>query len=237
MSAAVLSAGKTPPDVPIDLWLGPQTQGLTPDGGTAIYNNVMADYIDGLQNVTAVIQGGGNFRFLTQSSTRQPVQRTVDVNFGAQAPNAQIPFFPTGASEDQVNILEAMLGYPIGTTTADIASLHPTQSTAKLVRWGWQADGYYYRLGYGSDFDRDGVPDTPPVIVTCVEPSDDLSAPCTKWTMAPAAAAGFHTEAGDNVADGTAVYWRAKVLKGGNEGSPELIGYYVMPFSETFTRK
>jgi hypothetical protein len=55
--------------------------------------------------------------------------------------------------------------------------------------------------------------------------------------MAPAAAAGYQTEAGTNVPDGTAVYWRARILKGGNEGDPELIGYYVMPFSETFTRK
>ena len=125
----------------------------------------------------------------------------------------------------------------MGAATAAVASLHPGQSTQKLVRWEWEADGYSYRLGYGSDFDRDGVPDAPPAMVTCIEPPGQPTASCTKWTMAPAAAAGYQTEAGANVPDGTAVYWRAKILKGGNEGDPELIGYYVMPFSETFTRK
>ena len=128
----------------------------------AFANGVYADYIDGLQNVPAIIQGGGNFRFSTQSNARQAAQRSVDVNFGSQTPNPEIPFFSNRTSEQRVNILKAMLGYPLGTATAAaIASLHTGQSTQKLVRWEREADGYGYRLGYGSDFDRDGVPDAP----------------------------------------------------------------------------
>ena len=238
LSAAVISAAKTPPDIPINLWLASDGQALTSDGQQAFANGVWADYIDGLQNVLATIQGGGNFRFSTESNTRQPLQRLVDVNFGSQTPNPNIPFFSTGLSDQRVNTVQSMLGYPLGSNTAAVAGLHPGQSTQKLVRWDWEeADGYSYRLGYGSDFDRDGVPDSPPVIVSCIEPAGQPTAPCTKWSMAPAAAAGYQTEAGANITDGTAVYWRAQILKGGNEGPPELIGYYVMPFSETFTRK
>ena len=238
LSAVALSAGRTPPDIPINLWFGSSTQGLTSDGGTVFYNNVQADYIDGQQNVSAVIQGGGNFRLLTQSNTRQPVQRFVDINFGSQTANAMIPFFPSGLSDERVNVVQAVVGFPLGSATTAIADLHPMGSTMKIVRWNWdESDGYSYHLGYGSDVDRDGVPDSPPVVVNCVEPANDATAACAKWTMAPVSGWSSPTEAGNPAPDGTAVYWRTKILKGGNEGSPQLIGYYVMPFSETFTRK
>ena len=236
LTVAVVDAGKTPPDIPINLWLAADGQAVTSDGQQVFANGVWADYVDGLQNVLAIIQGGGNFRFSTQSNTRQAAQRSVDVNFGSQTPNPQIPFFPNGLSEQRVNITEPMHGFPLGTETAAVATLHPGQSTLKLVRWDWEADGYAYHLGYGTDYNVNNIPDSPPVSVNCIAPQGQPTAACTKWTLTPVAAAGYSTDAGTNVANGTAIFWRAKVLKNG-EASPEFIGYYVMPFSETFTRK
>lgn len=234
---AGLRAGKTSPDVPVNLWFD-QTQALTSDGLLATANGVTADYINGLQNVLAVIQGSGNSRFATQNDTRQPATRSLCVDFGTQIANGSVPF-GNGASRQCVNVLQSMLGYPIGAATVSIQSLHYGQSVQKLARWAWTDAGYSYRLGYGSDYNRNGVPDSPPVTVTSVEPQDAAAA-CTKWVMTPAVASAYATESSGNVLDpsattGTAVFWRAALLPGGNEGAPELLGYYAMPFSATFT--
>ena len=64
VSVASLTAGKTPPDIPINLWFDNTVgQGLTADDMTAGASGVIADYIDGLQNVLAVIQGSENSSF------------------------------------------------------------------------------------------------------------------------------------------------------------------------------
>jgi hypothetical protein len=42
--------------------------------------------------------------------------------------------------------------------------------------------------------------------------------------------------ASSSTAAGTAAFYRAKILKN-REGTAELLGYYVMPFTQTFTRQ
>ena len=234
VSASGLTAGKTPPDIPINLWFDNTLgQGLTSDNLTAGANGVVADYIDGLQNVLAIIQGGGNFRFSTEDNTRQAIQRSLCVDFGTQYPGA-LPF-GNGGSYQCVNILQAMIGY--GTTTSAIATLHPGQFVTKLVRFTWEDAGYYYRLGYGTDMNGNGVPDSPPVTVTCVEPQNQPIAACTKWVLTPLPdAAGHYDSFSSSTSTGTAAFYRARILKNG-EGAGELLGYYLMPFTQTFTRK
>lgn len=233
LSAAGLRAGKTPPDIPINLWFDNSLgQGLTSDHLTASANGVIADYIDGLQNVLAIIQGGGNFRFSTQDNTRQATPRSLCVDFGTQYSGA-LPF-GTGSSYQCVNILEAMLSF--GTSSA-IASLHPGESVQKLVRFQWEDGGYYYRLGYGSDMNANALPDTPPVVVTCVEPHGQPTASCTQWRLTPLAdPSGSYESSSTSTVTGTAAFYRARILKNG-DGPGELLGYYAMPFTQTFTRK
>ena len=231
LSAAVLSAGKTPPDIPVNLWFDDTlTQGLTASG-TVSSNTVTADYIDGLQNVQAIIQGGGNFRFTTQANTRQAATRCLWVDFGTQSvpdPNVQ--------SRQCVDIQEPMLGYPKGAyDSTAIASLTLNETVEKLIRMAWTVNGYVYRLGYGTDMENTGgTPDSPPVIVKCIAVTGGQ---CSEWTLQPADPASYASQSDASVSTpGAAALYRFKVLKSG-EGTAELVGYYSMPFSETFTRK
>jgi len=243
MSAVVVSAGKpapTPPDIPVNLSFDNGSgQALASDGQTELTSSGgQADYVDGLQNVLAGISG--NFRFSTQANSKLPPQRSACVDFGGQYVEGTVPF-GNGSTRQCVNILEAMVAFPIGSGSGYIQTLKLGQSLPKTVRWEWQDGGYYYRLGYGSDANQNGTPETPPVTVTCID-APDASSQCTKWTITPAVASGYATESSGGVLDpnaqtGTAEFWRVKILKGSQEGAPEFLGYYVMPFSQTLTPK
>ena len=218
--AVTVGAAKPPSDVPVNLWFGNAAgDGITSDGLSSINNGVTADYIDGIQNVLAMIQGSGNFRFSTQENTRNAAQRSMCVNFGTQYAGP-LPF-GNGSPQQCVNALQPMLGYATGNVS--IQDLHYGQSVQKLTRFGWDDGGYVYRLGYGSDMDQNGVIDSPPVAVTCIEPQNP-SLPCSKWLLAPTDSAG------------TAAFFRFKLLRNG-EGPAEFLGNYAMPFSQTFTRQ
>ena len=232
IGVSLTAAGR---DVPINLWFDNTFGlGLTSDGSTAGANGVVADYIDGLQNVLAVIQSSGTFRFSTQDNTHQPAQRLLCIDFGNQYPGP-LPF-GNGGSFQCVNMLQAMHDY--GASTVGIAGLHPGQSVQKLVRFTWDDAGYYYRLGYGSDMNKNGVPDSPPVTVSCVEPQSQPTAACTKWMLTPLPdPSGNYESSSSSTATGTAAFYRAKILKNGGEDPAELLGYYVMAFTQTFTRK
>lgn len=234
LSAAGLTAGKTQPDIPINLWFDDTVgQGLTSDGLTATANGVTADYIDGVQNVLAIIQSSSGFRFSTQDNTHQSAQRSLCLDFGVQYPGP-LPF-GNGGSFQCVNILEPMHLY--GTNTTAIGSLHPGQSVQKLVRFGWDDGGFHYRLGYGTDMNMNGVPDSPPVKVTCVEPQNQPTAACTKWMLTPLPdPSGSYESSSTSTATCTAAFYRAQILRNG-EGPGELLGYFVMPFTQTFTKK
>ena len=243
LSAVVVSAGKpapTPPDIPVNLSFdnGPG-QALTSDGQTELISSGgQPDYVDGLHNVLAAISG--NFRFSTQADTRLGPQRSACLNFGGQYVEGTVPF-GNGSTRQCVNILEAMLAFPIGSGSAYIQSLKLCQTLQKTVRWEWQDGGYYYRLGYGSDANQNGTPETPPVTVTCID-APDASSQCTKWTMTPAVASEYAVESSGGVLDpnaqtATAEFWRVKILKRSQEGPLEFLGYVVMPFTQTLTPK
>jgi len=210
-------------DIPQYLWFGNvPSDGLRSDGGTVALNGVVADYTDGLQNVLAIIQSTGNFRFSTAAHTRKPVERAVVIDFGTQFADRGLTVpFSNGAPLQRVDILEAMHAYPAGDVA--ILSLRYPQSVQKLVRFTWVDGGYYYRLGYGSDMDQDGVLDSPPVIVTCIAPQDPAR-PCGRWALTPQQAAG------------TAGLFRFRILKNG-EGAAEALGTFAMAFSQTFSGK
>jgi hypothetical protein len=214
------AAGKPLRDTPVNLWFGNATgDGVSSDGHTTIANGISADYIDSIQNVLAIIQSTGNFRFTTQNNTRSAAERLVCLDFGTQY-SGLLPF-GNGDAQQCVSVLEAMHNYPTGDVA--IQSLRYGQSVQKLVRFTWNDGGFAYRLGYGSDMNLDGVMDSPPVTLTCIAPQNPAVA-CSRWLLAPSQTTG------------TAAFFRFELLKG-SEGPSESLGTYSMPFSQTFTLK
>jgi hypothetical protein len=223
---SVLSAAKPPREVALAVTFGSgQTDTLRSDGRQA--PGYEADYVNGLENVQAVLQSSGNFRFFTQSDTAQPPLRAMCFDFGAQ----EVPF----ARVQCVNVGQPMHSYTDG-SDVPIQSLTYGQSVHKLTRFAWDDGGYRYRLGYGTDMDADGVQDAPGVTVTCIAPAD-TSKSCTTWVLAP--------ESGSAAPAGTAALFQfaLTVTKGRRgtttvtEGPAVLIGHYVMPFVQTLTLK
>jgi len=223
VSTMFLQAFQKPPaEVPVYILFGNSaSDGVASDGSTVVVGGTVADYADGTQNVLAVIGTTGNFRFSTSANTRKPAQRAACVNFGSQFADRAMPVpFTHGSPLHCGDALQAMHNYPVGDVA--IQNLGYGQSVQKLVRFTWTDGGYYYRVGYGSDMDQNGVIDSPPVTVTCIAPSNATS-PCTRWVLAPQDAAG------------TAVLFRFRILKNG-EGPAEALGSFALPFTQTFGR-
>jgi hypothetical protein len=220
----MLSAGKPIADLPLLVSFGhSESDALTSDGFIA--PGYADDYADGAENVLAIIQGSGNLRFGTQSDETRAALRRLCVDFGDQfAAQGMLVPFAGGNPRQCVHVLQPMHAYPTGDVS--IASLRYGQSVEKLTRFAWDDGGYRYRIGYGTDMDMNGVLDSPWVRVTCISAAN-TTAPCEKWALAPST-------------DGTAALFRFKLTnKKGivQEGSPEFIASFVMPFAETFVRK
>lgn len=212
----VLAAARPPAEIPLLVTFGSGlTDALRSDGSIA--PGYAADYADGLQNVLAILQTSGNFRFFTQNDTRLPATRAMCFDFGDQF----VPFPPTQC----VNVGQPMHAYPSGDVA--IQNLRYGQVVHKLTRFAWEEPGYIYRLGYGTDMDLDGIKDSPDVTVTCIAPSN-TSLPCAQWVLAPST-------------DGQAALFRFAVTAGKRgavvEGPAELIGLYQMPFVQTLAVK
>jgi len=213
---SVIAAGKPPKDVSVLVTFGSGAlDTLRSDGLRA--RGYDADYADAQDNVLALVQGSGNFRFFTQSDTSLPAGRNVCFDFGTQS----VPFVVSQC----VNVGQPMHAYPTGDVA--IQNLRYGQSVRKLTRFTWDEGSVRYRIGYGTDMDMDGLQDSPAVTVTCIAPAN-TSLPCTSWVLAPET-------------DGTAALFRfaLTVAKRGviNEGPAELVGMYHMPFVQTFTVK
>jgi hypothetical protein len=214
---------KAAADLPVNLSFGTAaTDGIRSDNRTVPVNGSVFDYANGSENVLAIIQSAGNFRFSTRDNSRKPNIRTVCVDFGTQFSNAaMLSPFADGTPRQCVDMLEAMLGYAAGNVS--IQQLRYGQSVQKLVRFTWTDGGYYYRLGYGSDMDQDGTLDSPPVVVTCIAPVN-ASLACSKWLLSPQGTGG------------TTALFRYRILKTG-EGPAERIGTFSLPFTQTFSRQ
>jgi hypothetical protein len=214
---AALMAAKPPSELPLLVTFGNGPfDALRSDGFTA--PGYQADYANGIENVLAILQPSGNFRFFTQNDTKLAAQRSVCFDFGAQP----VPIQPARC----VNMGQPMLAYPTG--DVPIQNLRYGQFVAKLTRFTWDEGSLYrYRLGYGTDMDLNSIIDSPPVTVTCIAPRD-TSKPCTTWFLAPST-------------PGTAALFRFALStdRRGNviEGPAEFIGSYTMPFVETLTLK
>lgn len=216
MLGVALLAARPLREVPVLVTFGNgPTDSLRSDGLLA--PGYEADYANGLENVLAVLQPSGSFRFFTQNNTQQPATRAMCFDFGAQS----VPFAPARC----VNVGQPMHAYASG--DVPIQNLTYGQSVRKLTRFAWDEPGYRYRLGYGTDMDADGLQDSPEVTVTCIAPAS-TSQPCTSWVLAPAT-------------DGTAALFRFALTGGkkGNvtEGPAEYLGAYLMPFVQTITVK
>ena len=219
-----LIAGKPVADIPLLLgFSNTEADTLTSDGFLAA--GYPADYADGIENILAIIQPSGNLRFGTENDLRSPATRRMCVDFGSQfADQGLVVPFVDGNSRQCVNVLQPMHAYPTGDVS--IASLRYGQSVQKLTRFAWDDGSYRYRIGYGTDMDMNGVDDSPSVRVTCTAPAISTAA-CTTWVLAP-------------ITNGAAVLYRFKLQnrKGMvQEGNPEFVANFVMPFAQTFSRK
>ena len=219
-----LMAGKPAPDIPLLVsFSSGETDALTSDGFTA--PGYAENYANGLENVLAIIQPSGNFRFGTENNLNAPSPRRMCVDFGTQfaEQGLSVPFVD-GNPRQCVKVLQQMHAYPTGDIS--IASLRYGQSVEKLTRFAWDDGSYRYRIGYGTDMDMNDVIDSPSVRVTCIAPAVSTAA-CTTWVLAPGT-------------DGGAVLYRFKLQnKRGSvqEGNPEFVANFVMPFAQTFSRK
>ena len=178
-----------------------------------------ADYANGVENVLAILQTTGNFRFFMDGDAQLTPIRSLCFDFRDQP-----VVFPAAQC---VHANQPMLGY--ADNNVAIQNLRYGQSVRKLTRFTWQdGSSYVYRLGYGTDMDMNGVQDSPSVRVTCTAPAD-ISLPCTTWVLAPET-------------DGTAALFRFALLSGKPrgalvEGPAESLGTYLMPFVQTLTIK
>jgi len=183
------------------------------------------DYVNGVENVLAIIQGSGNFRFDTQHDANVAPDRRICIDFGNQfADQGLVVPFSGGNPRQCVIVEQPMLGY--STVDVSIANLTPGQSVQKLTRLAWDDGTYRYRIGYGTNMDMEGDRDSPPVNVTCIAPAA-ATLPCTTWLLAPST-------------DGTAALYSYKLTIRKNavqEGPPVLVGHFKMPFAQTLTRK
>lgn len=214
LMAATAFAAKPAADIPLLLTFGSPGDALRSDSRLA--PGYVADYAHGLENVLAILQPSGNFRFSTHNDTKLAVQRRMCFDFGAQP----VPFAPAQC----VDVEQPMHAFPTGDVPAQ--SLRYGGSVKKLTRFAWDDGAYRYRLGYGTDMDMDGVQDSPAVNATCIAPADTTQ-PCSTWVLAPET-------------DGTAALFRFPLQRSGKsvlEGSAQYVGSYVMPFVETFTLK
>ena len=220
-----LIAGKPAADIPLLLsFSNTGADALTSDGFHAA-GYPTADYAHGIENVLAIIQPSGNLRFGTENELNAPAPRRMCVDFGSQFADQGlgVPFLD-GNPRQCVKVLQPMHAYPSGDVS--IASLRYGQSVEKLTRFAWDDGSYRYRVGYGTDMDMNGVMDSPSVRVTCTAPAVS-TASCTTWVLAP-------------ISDGAAVLYRFKLQNkrgSAQEGNPEFIANFVMPFAQTFTRK
>lgn len=220
----VVTASKPPSDIPLFVWFGNAAgAGLTSDGRqVAVTINgitTTADYANGVENVLAVIQGSGNFRLNMQNNTRRLATRSVCVDFGTQLNGVSLQ--PLPVSYECVNIEEPMHAYATG--DVPIQNLLLNQQVDKLTRFAWTESGYRWRIGYGTDMNQDGILDSPPVVVGCIDAASPAQ-PCAKWLMTP------------KDPSGAAALFRFKILRSG-EGPAEFVTNVAMPFSMTFTRQ
>jgi hypothetical protein len=223
LSILAVAGLKAAADLPVNLSFAAVTgDGIRSDNRTVTVNGSSVDYANGSENVLAIIQSAGNFRFSTRDNTRKPNIRTACVDFGTQFSDAgMLVPFADGTPRQCVDMLEAMLGYATGNVS--IQQLRYGQAVQKLVRFTWTDGGYYYRLGYGSDMDQDGTLDSAPVSVTCIAPANANLA-CSKWVLSPQGT------------EGNTALFRYRILKTG-EGPAERIGTFSLPFAQTFTRQ
>lgn len=206
LSSAVVVAQQK--DIPIQVTYR-NTTGAVPDGvrsdGLTSFTGAAADYVHGSEdNVLALIQSAGNYRFSTRLATNKPLRRRLCFDFGVQAS----PLGQTYCGD----VLIAMLG------DGDIQDMRVGEQLSKRMRHSWTHEGYEYVLGFGTDWDQNGVQDSPPVTATCLS---EANAVCTGWSLETA---------------GGSTLSRAQVLKRGL-GPVQLVGTYSMPFELQFSRK
>jgi hypothetical protein len=125
--------------------------GVRSDGLTS-FTGAAAQYVHGPDdNALVVIQSTGNYRFSTRLDARKPQRRRLCFDFGSQ----QAPF----TSAPCVDALIGMHG------DGDIQSMAHGEILDKRARHSWSDGVYEYAVGFGTDWNRDGVYDTPPVQV------------------------------------------------------------------------
>ena len=195
-------------DIPVQVTYrnatGPLPDGVRSDG-LASFTGAAADYVHGSDdNVLALIQSAGQYRFSTRLATNKPLRRRLCFDFGTQPS----PLGQTYCAD----VLIGMLG------DGNLQDMRVGEQLSKRMRHSWTHQGFEYVLGFGTDWDQDGVQDSPSVTATCLSETDAV---CSEWSLQTA---------------GGATLSRAQVLKR-ELGPMQLVGTYSMPFEVQFSRK
>jgi hypothetical protein len=214
------ASGKAAPtsDVPLALsYRDDAADGLTSDGMMSL-SGLPYGYVNGLpDNIGAILKGGGNLIYTAQYDPKTPIRRAVCLHFGTQAS-------PFGA-QTLCPAANQNMAAPLGNLTASVplSAMHYGDTVTKRLQVWWDdaAAGYRYHVRYGGDMNGDGVADVPPISVTCVAPAT-VAQPCAQWTV---------TNGGLTIAG------RSKLLRGGQLGTFEFLGYYDLPFEVTLSRQ
>jgi hypothetical protein len=207
LSVVLIAAAGPVRDVPLSATYrdavgdGVRSDGLTSFTGSA------AHYVNGPDDNALVVLTNGHYRFSTRLDERKPLRRRLCFDFGTQA----APF----ASPYCADVLIGMHGDGV------VGEMQVGDVLDRRVKHSWTYNGYEYRLGFGVDWDQNNTDDTLPAAISCVEPTDNPTAPCTVWEMS---------------STGVASLARVKILSKGKFGAPELVGYYDMPFQVRFWR-
>lgn len=218
VAATALSAAAPTADVPLALsYRNDLADGLTSDGATSL-SGLPYQYVNGLpDNVGAILKAGGNLIYTAQYDPKTPIRRAICLNFGAQASPFGAQVLCPHANQDMANPLDNL------TKGTPLTTMHYGDAVTKRLQVWWDdaSAGYRFHVRYGGDMNGDGVADVLPVNVACIAPADPAQ-PCTQWTV---------------TSNGLTIVGRSKLLRGGQLGTFEFLGYYELPFELTLTKQ
>ncbi len=216
--SAAAHAAKPSPDVPLALtFRNDVSDGLTSDGQLSL-SGLPYQYVNGLpDNIGAILKMGGNLIYTGQYDPKTPIRRAICINFGAQTSPLGGQVLCPAANQNMDPPLDNL------TASTPLTAMHYGDSITKRMQIWWDntSTGYRYHVRYGGDMNGDGVADAPPLTVLCIAPTD-TSQPCSTWTVEATA----YTIVG-----------RSKLLKSGQLGSFEFLGFFDLPFETTLTRQ
>jgi hypothetical protein len=215
-ASAGLQAARTT-DVPVALsYRNDVADGVTSDGLMSL-SGLPYQYVNGVaDNIGAILKGGGNLIYTAQYDASVTPRRAICIGFGEQASPLGVQQLCAHANQNMAPPLDAL------TSSPPLTAMHYGDSVDKRLQIWWDdaSTGYRYQIRYGGDMNGDGVADAPNITVSCVSPTNATQS-CAQWAV---------------TSDAYTIVGRSKLLKGGQLGSFEFLGYYNLPFQMTVSK-